>query len=1028
MTILQLSAQSFVRPETTLEVVPLALAAGITVTYAWYLDDDELPHGTGPRFVWSPNLYNSTVTARATYVDANGVAVEVSSQPLKVNAAPTGGVLISGTFEENGLVTATSTVADLDGMGDALLAYQWLADGVDIPGATEEFWALTQAQVGKRISVRVSYVDGDGKPESVTSSLSTVIKNINDPVTGSLRIEGNFTEDQTLKAVTTDLADQDGLPVSLTYLWKADGVLIPSVTGDQWVLGQAQVGKIITLSLQFTDLQGHVERLSADNEGQVANVNDAIQGTLKIAGEARQGVLLRAETHFTDEDDSGGSGSNAYQWLENGVAIEGATQASLLLAGQAFVGKTIGLQVIHTDALGTVEPMLTAETAAIANANDLPSGAVTIDGDLIEDSVLTASQTLKDADGMPSEVSYQWLADDQVIPGATGATLLLQQAQVGRRISVQASYTDGMGTLETQASAATTAIQNLNDLPSGSVEIAGKVREAETLQAVTTTLADEDNSGAAPGPLTYQWRANGVNIAGATGSSLLLTQAQVGQAISVVVKYVDKLGQAETVTSAGTVAVANENNKPTGAVTVTGTALEDRTLSAAHTLDDKDGMGTVSWRWLADGQVIPGEEQSTLVLKQAQVGKAITAMARYTDALGQDESVASAATAKVANVQDPCEGTLAVLGASYQGERLSVDLDLSDEDGIASLAYQWLMDGVALTGATQDSLLLGQAQVGHRLAVKVTATDTFGVQTVFQASRADVIENINDPPTVSNAVFSGFANKSIKGTLSATDVDGDPFTFLLSQSPLHGQVTLNEKTGLFEYMPALNYAGLDQFSYQASDGKDNSLDATVQLNVTALPYRALTGHAYFWGNAAFGTGHQLLQNVEVKAVAGDVSWTSSLTARAGSYQLPTIETTQVALTAAKSTVSDATVKPALGLNDVLSALKLYLGKTTTDSSPYAMIAADFDANGKVELNDVLNILKTYLGKTASVTPQWTFVDATANLSGLTAKACAVPALNLSLIEASSTVNLVGVLRGDVNGSWSQQSGYDLFTA
>jgi hypothetical protein len=89
MTILQLSAQSFVRPETTLEVVPLALAAGITVTYAWYLDDDELPHGTGPRFVWSPNLYNSTVTARATYVDANGVAVEVSSQPLKVNAAPT---------------------------------------------------------------------------------------------------------------------------------------------------------------------------------------------------------------------------------------------------------------------------------------------------------------------------------------------------------------------------------------------------------------------------------------------------------------------------------------------------------------------------------------------------------------------------------------------------------------------------------------------------------------------------------------------------------------------------------------------------------------------------------------------------------------------------------------------------------------------------------------------------------------------------------------------------------------------------
>lgn len=1024
MTILQLSAQSFVRPEATLEVVPLAVAAGITVTYEWYVDDDEAPHSTGPRFVWSPNLYNSTLTARASYVDVSGVTLWVLSEPVKVNAAPAGAVQIAGTFEEDGLVTATSTVTDLDGMGDALLAYQWLADGVDISGATEEFFVLTQAEVGKRISARVSYTDGDGRPESVTSSLSTAIKNIQDPVTGTLRIDGNFTEGQTLTAVTTDLADQDGLPTSLTYLWKADGVRISGVTGSQWVLGQEQVGKTISLSLQFTDLQGHLESLVADNEGQVANVDDPTQGSLKIAGEALQGVLLKAVTDFTDED---GIGSYAYQWLQNGVAIEGATQSSLLVGGQAFVGKTIGLQVIHTDLLGTVAPMFTAETAVIANANDLPSGAVTIDGDLIEDATLTVSQTLQDADGMPSEVSYQWLADGQVITGATGTTWVLQQAQVGRRISVQASYTDGFGTQETKTSATTTAIQNVNDLPSGTVEIAGKVREAETLQAVTTSLSDEDNNGLAPAPLSYQWRANSVNIPGATGSSFLLTQAQVGQVISVVVKYVDKLAQAETVTSAETVAVANENNQPTGTVTITGTAQEDRTLTATQTLDDKDGVGVIHWRWLADGQAIAGEEQPTLLLKQAHVGKLITALASYTDALGQDESVSSAATVKVANVQDPCEGTVAILGTVYQGESLSVDLDLSDEDGIASIAYQWLMDGLALSGATQNNLLLGQAQVGHRLAVKVTATDAFGVQTVFQASRSDLIENVNDAPTVSNAVFSGFANKSVKGTLSASDVDGDPFTFLLAQSPLHGQVTLNEKTGLFEYVPALNYAGLDQFTYQATDGKDNSLEATVQVNVTALPYRSLTGHTYFWGNAVFGTGHQLLQNVQVKAMAGDVSWISGLTPRAGTYQLPTIETTQVALTAVKSTVSDATVKPAMGLNDVLSALKLYLGKTTAESSPYSLIAADFDANGKVELGDVLNILKTYLGKTPSVTPQWAFVDASANLSGMTAKACAVPAMNLSLIDATSTVNLIGVLRGDVNGSWSQQSGYDLFT-
>jgi hypothetical protein len=135
----------------------------------------------------------------------------------------------------------------------------------------------------------------------------------------------------------------------------------------------------------------------------------------------------------------------------------------------------------------------------------------------------------------------------------------------------------------------------------------------------------------------------------------------------------------------------------------------------------------------------------------------------------------------------------------------------------------------------------------------------------------------------------------------------------------------------------------------------------------------------------------------------------------------------VSLSASKSTVSDATLKSAIGLNDVLSALKLYLGKTTADNSGYAKVAADFDANGKIELSDVLGILKTYLGKASSVTPQWAFVDASANLNGLTAKACAVPAVDLNLVDMTTTVSLIGVLRGDVNGSWSQQSGYDLYS-
>ena len=1027
MTLLQLSAQSFARPGSILDVTPLALPVGTPVTYEWFVDDEEQPRATGLSYQLPLNLSQSEVAVRATYVDLSGTTVIVSSLPIKVNAAPTGLPAISGTFEEDGLVSVVtpSAIVDLDGTGEFPLVYQWLADGVAIPEAVGEFWVLTQSQVGKRISILASYTDGDGKPESLTSDTSTVVLNINDTASGSFRIDGSFTEDQTLKAVATDLTDEDGLPATLTYLWKANGVLIQGTSSDRLVLDQAQVGKTISLTVQFTDLQKSLETIAADNDGQVANVNDTTTGTLKITGEAIQGALLRADTSGLKDED--GIGSFSYQWLQDGVEIAGATQSSFSLNGQTFVGKKMSLRVTHTDALGTVEPALSAQTTAIANLNDLPTGSVTVEGEGIEDATLTVTQTLADLDGMPTTVSYQWLADGQAIEGATQTSFVLQQAQVGRRISVQVSYTDALETLEKVTSPATVAIENINDSPQGAIEISGKVREGETLQVVTTDLADEDNQGVAPGPLTYQWRSNGVNITGATSSSLLLTQAHVGQPISVVVKYTDKLGQAETVTSENTVAVGNVNNKPTGTVTVTGTAQEDRTLSASQNLADKDGLGSFHWRWLADGQVIAGEEQSTLVLKQAQVGKVITAEARYTDLLGEEESVASAGTTKVANVQDPCTGTLDILGTGFQGETLSLDLDLSDEDGIASLTYQWLMDGAPLPGATKSSLLLTQSQVGHRMGVKVTANDTFGVQTLFQISQASPIENVNDPPAVSNVVLTGSSSKSIKGTLTATDVDGDPYSFFISQSPTHGTVTLNEKTGLFEYVPALNYSGMDQFSYQATDGIDISQEAAVQINLASLSSRAVTGLVYFWGNTAAGSGHQLLKNVDVKASAGGASWSSATTTRAGDYLVPGLDVAKVALTVTKSVLADSTIKPAIGLSDVLSALKLYLGKTTADTSPYAMMAADFDANGKVELSDVLNILKTYLGKSTSVSPQWTFVDASADLGGISAKACLAPALSLSVVEAVTSVNLVGVLRGDVNGSWSQLSGYDLLS-
>ena len=113
----------------------------------------------------------------------------------------------------------------------------------------------------------------------------------------------------------------------------------------------------------------------------------------------------------------------------------------------------------------------------------------------------------------------------------------------------------------------------------------------------------------------------------------------------------------------------------------------------------------------------------------------------------------------------------------------------------------------------------------------------------------------------------------------------------------------------------------------------------------------------------------------------------------------------------------------ISLTDVLASLKIYLHKPlpVEYSSPYNVVAADFDGNGAVNLTDVLNLLKYYLGKnTGGVAPQWVFVE-----EGVTqARGAAFSTSNAlpdPIAEPSnndSPIQLIGILRGDVDGSWA----------
>ena len=184
-----------------------------------------------------------------------------------------------------------------------------------------------------------------------------------------------------------------------------------------------------------------------------------------------------------------------------------------------------------------------------------------------------------------------------------------------------------------------------NRLPTGTVTLSGTARQGEELQATVTDLDDRDGIDSA---LSYQWLRDGAEIAGANKAVHLLTQRDVDAEISVRISFVDKNDTVESLTSASTSPVADVNDAPTGAVTISGIARQDEVLEAVTTsLGDLDGMGELSYQWMRDGKVIARGTESTYTLKRADVGEPISVQVTYTDGGGTTETVTSAETSNV---------------------------------------------------------------------------------------------------------------------------------------------------------------------------------------------------------------------------------------------------------------------------------------------------------------------------------------------------------------------------------------------
>ncbi len=633
--------------------------------------------------------------------------------------------------------------------------------------------------------------------------------------------------------------------------------------------------------------------------------NSPATGAPTISGTAQVGETLTADTSGIADADGLGSVQYEYQWLADDADISGATNATYTLE-EAEEGKGIKVRVSFTDDAGNEETLTSEVTAAVAaKANSPATGAPTISGTAQVGQTLTANTSgVVDADGLDDvSFTYQWLADDAAIAGATGSTYTLADADEGNAIKVRVSFIDDAGNDETLTSAATDAVAAApaaNTPATGAPTIGGTTQVGETLTADTSGIADED--GLENVTFSYQWLAGDTAIQGAIGSSYTLQTADEGKTVKVQVSFTDDAGNEETLTSGATdaVAAAPASNSPaTGAPAITGTAQVGETLTADTTgIADADGLENVSfsYQWLADDAEIAGATGLTYTLSAADEGKAVKVQVSFTDDAGNEETLTSGATDAVAAApasNSPATGAPTISGTAQVGETLTADTSgIADADGLSNVQYeyQWLADDAEISGATNATYTLEDADEGKAIKVQVGFTDDVGNNETLTSAATDAVAArpnslATGAPTITGtaqvgqtltADTSGIADAdgladatfSYQWLADDTDIAGATgLTYTLTDSEeskaITVQVSFTDDAGHNETLTSAATAAVAGAQPTEPPAKPRNLEATATHDSVTLT----------WDDPGDNTitGYVILRRVRVNDTGGDFS-------------------------------------------------------------------------------------------------------------------------------------------------------------
>lgn len=444
-----------------------------------------------------------------------------------------------------------------------------------------------------------------------------------------------------------------------------------------------------------------------------------------------------------------------YRWMADGVTVAIGALPSLVVPDN-FIGAMVSAEVTASNEVGAAAAMASNTVGPVQGQSSvLPP--VNIDPPSISYSTpVTVGSVLTMLPGGwindPTEFTYEWRLDAEIVIGATGAIFVVPPEQVGKLVtaSVTASNQAGEATIE-----ATNSAGPIDDTPPTEptdpplniilpvISFTAPVRSGDN---VSVSAGVWDN---VPETFSYQWRLDGNPVAGATAPGFIVPPMSGGKVISVVVTASNSVGST-AVNASNTTMVAPDPTAPVNLLPPVVSPLTNILVGQTLTVTNGSWSGNPTaylYAWFIDGILVLGATGNNYTVPAAAVGRMVSARVTARNVIG-DTVVASNAVGPVQEVPAgiaPSNTTaplIAYTAPVKPGDTVTINTGAWAGSVPMIFAYAWRLDSVIVPGAISNNFVVPAGSEGKTITATVTATNNFGTAAANSSNSVGPIVNL----------------------------------------------------------------------------------------------------------------------------------------------------------------------------------------------------------------------------------------------------------------------------------------------